>query len=204
MDSGQRLAHSVSTLDRNKASLDHPDVIRGDLPDSSRVVVVVTLIAGEGSEPILLAPWGVIIDEANLDIARVFITSEESMADKDREELLRFARECAWTVQVLFTMMNIKNASNFSRHAPSEELNAARTKRGKPPLQSYTYVHLLAGAEDHMASGGESEETKQTRAAHVVRGHFKNRKTGVYWWNAHVAGAGEVKHRDAYIVKGTA
>lgn len=37
--------------------------------------------------------------------------------------------------------------------------------------------------------------------AHLVRGHFKRRKTGVFWWKPHIAGSGELKKRDAYIVK---
>ena len=37
--------------------------------------------------------------------------------------------------------------------------------------------------------------------AHTVRGHFKQRKNGLFWWNPFVRGSGQVKERDAYAVK---
>ena len=42
-------------------------------------------------------------------------------------------------------------------------------------------------------------------SAHYVRGHFKQRVKGVYWWNPFVRGSGKPKERVAYRVKeGTA
>jgi len=38
-------------------------------------------------------------------------------------------------------------------------------------------------------------------AAHYVRGHFKQRKSGVYWWSPFVRGSGEPRKRAAYAVK---
>lgn len=38
--------------------------------------------------------------------------------------------------------------------------------------------------------------------AHTVRGHFKKRKSGLFWWNPFVRGSGKVRERDGYIVKG--
>jgi len=38
-------------------------------------------------------------------------------------------------------------------------------------------------------------------AAHYVRGHFKQRKSGVYWWSPFVRGNGEPRKREAYIVE---
>lgn len=38
--------------------------------------------------------------------------------------------------------------------------------------------------------------------AHLVRGHFKRRKSGVYWWSPFIRGTGEVRHRKAYVMEG--
>ena len=38
-------------------------------------------------------------------------------------------------------------------------------------------------------------------SAHYVRGHFKQRKSGVYWWSSFVRGNGEPRKREAYVVK---
>lgn len=45
--------------------------------------------------------------------------------------------------------------------------------------------------QGHEAQGG-------TKAAHWVRGHWKRRKTGVYWWKAHIAGSGQLKPKTGY------
>jgi len=36
------------------------------------------------------------------------------------------------------------------------------------------------------------------KARHWVRGHFKKRKTGVFWWKPHLAGSGELKTKSGY------
>ncbi len=41
-------------------------------------------------------------------------------------------------------------------------------------------------------------------SAHYVRGHFKQRKSGIYWWNSFVRGNGEPRKREAYLVEETA
>lgn len=65
----------------------------------------------------------------------------------------------------------------------------------------------LAGVKKYTLIGGFSPQqevqhesgTGDKKAAHWRRGHFKARKTGVYWWNPHVAGEGPVKSKVAYI-----
>jgi hypothetical protein len=37
--------------------------------------------------------------------------------------------------------------------------------------------------------------------AHLVRGHFKVRRTGLFWWSPHVRGKGEAPVGQTYIVK---
>lgn len=38
-------------------------------------------------------------------------------------------------------------------------------------------------------------------SAHTVRGHFKKRATGTFWWHPFIRGTGTPRKRDAYIVK---
>lgn len=38
--------------------------------------------------------------------------------------------------------------------------------------------------------------------AHTVRGHFKKRKSGLFWWSPFVRGKGQLREREAYNVKG--
>lgn len=75
------------------------------------------------------------------------------------------------------------------------KLNKKRLTRGKPILQPHTI--LLLGAGMGVPRGGNRAGSK----THVVRGHFKVRKEGVFWWNAHVRGDGKLAERTAYEVR---
>lgn len=70
-----------------------------------------------------------------------------------------------------------------------DRLNVKREKAGKLPLLGYTVVDLNKEIKD--ALKGE-KHTDEKRRLHFVRGHFKVRKTGVFWWNPHTAGSKEL------------
>lgn len=73
------------------------------------------------------------------------------------------------------------------------------TKRRKAlSASAYTVLHL--DAMEHVSTdGGLSMKTEI--AAHYVRGHFKQRSSGVYWWSSFIRGSGRPKRREAYIVR---
>jgi hypothetical protein len=62
----------------------------------------------------------------------------------------------------------------------------------------YTVVSL--SAVETVSQGVTSQRADVE--AHLVRGHFKRRNSGVYWWNPFIRGTGEVKQRKAYIMEG--
>ena len=62
----------------------------------------------------------------------------------------------------------------------------------------YTVVSLTAVES---VNNGQSTLRSDVEA-HLVRGHFKRRQSGVYWWSPFIRGTGELKHRKAYIVEG--
>ena len=65
---------------------------------------------------------------------------------------------------------------------------------------SYTLLHLEE-IESVTTEGAISR--RLDISAHYVRGHFKQRRSGVYWWNSFVRGVGEPRKRQAYLVKET-
>lgn len=71
-------------------------------------------------------------------------------------------------------------------------------KRKALSHNAYTVVHLSA-LETVDDDGAVT--SKVDMAAHYVRGHFKQRRTGVYWWSPFIRGNGELRKRDAYIIK---
>lgn len=102
----------------------------------------------------------------------------------------------AQRVLAFLALLNTKGASERKTVAPDSKLLAANKKRGKSTFNPFTYV-LFSGSYGEGAPVGSTG----CKAAHVVRGHFKRRKTGVFWWKPHIAGSGELKQREAYIVK---
>lgn len=97
-------------------------------------------------------------------------------------------------------LMNSRNLI-ATEHVPTPtKLNKAREKRGKPPLLDYTQVRVsmsraLAG---RAGSTGEREASR----FHAVAGHFKVRKSGIYWWNDHTRGdptRGTVRRADHMV-----
>lgn len=92
--------------------------------------------------------------------------------------------------------VNAKNVSHITVPAPAA-LNKKRARTGKAPFFEYKVLDIFLGPEVRAtaSSGG-----KRYRAAleawmkcgtklHVVRGHFKTRKTGIFWWNSYMRGS---------------
>lgn len=71
-------------------------------------------------------------------------------------------------------------------------------RRKELSASKYTTVHL--SALESVDSKGEVVSRVGT-AAHYVRGHFKQRKKGLFWWGAFIRGNGEPRKRAAYTVK---
>lgn len=83
--------------------------------------------------------------------------------------------------------------------ARTVNFSAYGAKRRKAMSASaYTLVHLSALEK---VSGDGTVSSHVGMAAHYVRGHFKQRKSGVYWWSSFVRGNGEPRRREAYVVK---
>ena len=68
----------------------------------------------------------------------------------------------------------------------NEKLNNLRRLRGKTLYFAHKTIQLKLSEEEQLL-------IKQTGArgesrAHLVRGHFKVRKNGVFWWSFHIRG----------------
>lgn len=80
-------------------------------------------------------------------------------------------------------IVTIEAAEDLSR------LNRARAKRGNPPLLGAQPVTIDVSREQrrYLRSGGAGFNRDAARA-HLVRGHFKLRATGVFWWSPFMRG----------------
>lgn len=96
-------------------------------------------------------------------------------------------------------LLNCKSGIGVTKVAKKDPpRGASELTRRKKRSSPYTLLYL------NEAETVTSDGTINKRAdlsAHYVRGHFKQRKSGIYWWNSFVRGSGNIRKRDAYIVK---
>jgi hypothetical protein len=79
-------------------------------------------------------------------------------------------------------LLNAKNCVDVTPTEPPVKLNKARRKQGKIELLPYSTVHIeLSKSQQRAVEGGLISREDARR--HLVRGHFKVRATGVFWWN---------------------
>lgn len=84
-------------------------------------------------------------------------------------------------------LMNSKNCVEFKPVEPPPKLNKARRKAGKTELLPYSTVEITLNRPSARAAE-DGRGSAEAMRLHLVRGHFKVRKTGVYWWHHHMRG----------------
>lgn len=97
------------------------------------------------------------------------------------------------------SVINCKSGINRTHVGARRGVGAMLGRRRKIMANTeYTVVSL--SAVETVSHGVTSQRADVE--AHLVRGHFKRRNSGVYWWNPFIRGTGEVKRRKAYIMEG--
>lgn len=96
-------------------------------------------------------------------------------------------------------LLNTKNLVKIENINLSS-LNRARERRGNPPLLDYNEVSISLSKTSRnraLASGITGVDLKK----HLVRGHFKLRETGIFWWRSFVRGnVGKPSIPQKYVV----
>lgn len=97
-------------------------------------------------------------------------------------------------------LMACKNAVQTVERPAEPKLDKARAKRGKPPIPAMRDVITRFTSLKTGAQGAERAALAASqRMTALVGGHFKSRKTGVWWWSEHARrGRGEPR-RDRTI-----
>lgn len=102
-------------------------------------------------------------------------------------------------IMALLCLINSRNCLDVTKVEPPA--NKARLKRGNKPLLGYSEVQINLSKRDANAAKKLGLSQAEIRR-HIVRGHFKIRKGGVFWWRPFIRGnpvSGEVL-RSAYSV----
>lgn len=94
-----------------------------------------------------------------------------------------------WVVPMIISALSFLAIINSPRIIDVEDpdltkINRKRIANGKIPLLEYSIIRLKSHI---LRTTREELQTGRVRQ-HWVRGHLKVRKTGVFWWNEHLAG----------------
>jgi hypothetical protein len=85
-------------------------------------------------------------------------------------------------IQCAIALLNSRNCVT-NEPVDLSKLNKARKTRGKSPLASYMITRLVLSKTQQRTAESLGLDRREARE-HVVAGHFKVWKTGVYWWSS--------------------
>lgn len=122
-----------------------------------------------------------------------------SMLDEKPVLAMESVEEIAPLLMAWTTIVNCRTGITKT-HIKRVKPKAAGKRSAVLNGTSYTVITLNA-VENVDAEGVVTARTDL--AAHYVRGHFKKRATGMFWWQPFIRGSGAVKKREAYFVRET-
>jgi hypothetical protein len=95
-------------------------------------------------------------------------------------------------MRFMIALLGLLNARNVAQAETvnKEKHNIKRKKLGKPPLFSHILLKIRHEIYAHDADGVAASQNRDLRL-HFVRGHFKHRKSGLFWWSMHARGSGK-------------
>lgn len=118
------------------------------------------------------------------------------MAPKLKQEVLE---EVSPLMFIWESVINCKSGISRTPVGPRCGVGAMLGRRRKI-LASTEYTVVSLSAVETVSKGITNQRADVE--AHLVRGHFKRRSSGVYWWSPFIRGTGELKRRQAYIMEG--
>lgn len=119
-----------------------------------------------------------------------------------QQHIMEAATEISTLLFASYMLLNCKSGVEKTRVAattPPKGLKLGGKKKKAYSASAYTLLHLQ---EAEVVTAGGHINQRTDIAAHYVRGHFKQRKSGLYWWGAFVRGTGAPRKRTAYKVEG--
>jgi len=205
--------------------LDSPHI--KDLPDAQILIVVSELHAGDGTRTVVLStPFErsdleknkqSIIDEGGKPLYLIIMSMPRELETSYREAFIKACNNSEETrksyMELSFkgvdcSMIAVLRAFAFTlvrtgvTHVPMQAtaIEKRRSPTGKVTKRprKYNFTTVVLNAVEQVR--GRSIEPIEHRSAHLVRGHFKQRKSGLFWWNPFVRGKGKLNKREAYEV----
>jgi hypothetical protein len=136
---------------------------------------------------------GPIAQRGMADFGRMFL----HLVSKKNPEIFKRLAEYAiedWGGEARFMiavlgLLNTRNVAQTVNVDKTKE-NSRRVYHGKRELFSHTLLKIRPQVYTRNASDSLAHQHRELRL-HFVRGHFKKRKTGLFWWGMYARGSGK-------------
>jgi len=124
------------------------------------------------------------------DFGKDLMMKSVTFAPEVAERLLQYAME-DWggEFRYVLAVLGLLNTRNVVHRSPVDNavMNKKRARHGKRELFSHTILKVRPSII--VRTGGEGPAGHRDLKMHFVRGHFKHRATGLFWWSTHVRGS---------------
>jgi len=182
------------------------DSIRAYLDDQYGVHNVVTRIGNDNGEDFstLMVPSSLACSVAaggGIPIKEMSLRTAIEVKENKLETEMQVGSSYGWAALCLLDFLN-RNRSGLKQYAvtPKQTVKDKMNRGKKRGARRYTHVYL--DKVEYIKN--DAPVMRTDIQAHMVRGHFKRKKNGIFWWNPFVRGRGKLNKREAYIVKESA
>jgi len=116
-------------------------------------------------------------------------------------DLARYDLMAEWRFTLaLLTVLNSRNVIEIGEESDMSKINKVRARKNVAPLMSYREIKLNMSRIQKRRLG-ESYGHRNLQS-HLVKGHWKLRSSGLYWWNPFVRGTIGTPPQTTTLVKG--
>jgi len=136
------------------------------------------------------------MDVKTANLRRAFELEKEGLGDE-----LQWGAGHGWAALCLLDFLN-HNRSGLKKHVVTPKLTVKDKMNKGKRRGARRYTHVYLNKVEYIKNDAPVMRTDMQ--AHMVRGHFKRKKNGIFWWNPFVRGRGKLNKREAYIVKESA
>lgn len=141
------------------------------------------------TDPLVAAASTDLADFGNALMAEIYDADPKMIKQLGQYALEDWGGEVRYMVSVL-GLLNTRNVAE-TQTVDHSKTNTKRARHGKRPLFSHSILKvrpsIFTGGSAAQGEGGHRD-----LRMHFVRGHFKHRPSGLFWWSMHVRG--NIKH----------
>jgi len=96
----------------------------------------------------------------------------------------------AGEIRYFIAILGLLNSRNVAETETVQftKLNRSRAKQRKFPLSSHTLLKIRPAHKPSLIGRANGAARSMEIRAHFVRGHFKTRRSGIFWWGPHMRG----------------